>query len=78
MSLGWSIWLFFRFKVLSYSGLCVLLYSWKIKYNILIKKKGKLYHVTSIRIKEKRKESIFIIIKVNTEIKLELPGIHAF
>lgn len=53
-------------------------FSWKIKYNILIKKKGKQYHVISVQIKEKRKRRIFINIKANTEIKLELPGTHAF
>lgn len=50
----------------------------KIKYIILIKKKGKQYHAISIQIKEKRKKSIFINIKVNTKIKLELSGIHTF
>lgn len=75
---AWSICLFFRFRLLSCSGLCKLFCSWKIKYNIFIKRKGKRSHVTPARVTVRGQRSDFISEEVNTEMKSELPGIHAF
>lgn len=50
----------------------------KIKYIILIKMKEKQYCVLFTQTMEKIKKSISIKIEVNTKIKLELSGIHAF